>query len=78
MPLTNAGLTALAAATLAAANTTSAKATALVGPLVTLVVKELCDHNILTPSQQNKAAALVADIAANVATFATAITVTGD
>ncbi len=78
MALATASISAVATATTSAANTTTAKATALLNPLIKAVVAEIAKKGTLTPGQQNVLDTIYADIAANYATFANAIKVTGD
>ena len=78
MALATASISTVAAATLAASNTTTAKVTALLNPLIKAAISEIAKADTLTPRQQNTLDVIYADIAANYATFATAIVVTGD
>ena len=78
MALATTSISTVATATTSAANTTTAKVTALLGQLIKAVVFEICKNGPLTPQQQNVVNDIVADIAANYATFANAIKVTGD
>ena len=78
MAIATASISTVATATTSASNTTTDKVTALLNPLIKAVVGEMAKRDTLTPRQQNALDEIYADIAANYATFATAIVVTGD
>lgn len=78
MALATTSVAAVATATTSASNTTTAKVTALLNPLIKAVIGEVSKRGTLTPRQQNVLDEIYTDIAANYATFETAITVTDD
>ena len=72
MALSSAAFTASAAA-VTAAGTATAKVTALLATLCPAMMNDICTSGPLTANQYAKMNAAMADLAANVATFQTAL-----
>jgi hypothetical protein len=74
MALSRASLIALETAVTAEATATD-KTTVLMAGLINAVVADVTLVGVLTPGQQNHAAAVAAEVAANIADFVTALEV---